>query len=418
MYKRVFRQKGSRVYRGRYRLNDDPRIHDVALRTDKRHVAVARLDRRIREEEDEMEGLRAPKPLRDAALTPIVEHLDEYVAHLRSLSRTRKHLAFTRNRILRLCEACGWRLLRDISSDGFSRWAAAQTAIGPKTRNEYLGHVSAFLTWLERNGRIVHNCLKTVTKAETKGHERVKRRALTDAEISKLVQAEGTRGLIYFLATYTGLRRGEIKALRWIDLHLDVARPFIAVRSATTKNKKIATQPLVLDLAAALREFRGQQTATVGKVFRLGVPKPRTLRRDLAVCGIPYLDELGRRVDFHALRHTFDTMLHLRRVSPRSIMELMRQSDIRLSTNTYMDSTLLPLFDEMDKLPSPIASPKSDKTCQNVGKPVQAELQLVTAKVAAFAVEGNDLSNLVPTWGEFEIGGEGGIRTPGTLRHT
>src|SRR6185312_2381825 len=204
MYKRVFKPKGSRVYRGRYRLGADPKIYDVALRTDKRHVAVAKLDQRIREEEEEQVGLIAPKRLRDAAKEPLAEHLAEYVAHLRSLSRSRKHLAFTRNRILRLCEACGWRLLRDVSSDGFNRWAAAQTAIGPKTRNEYLGHISAFLTWLERNGRIVHNCLKTVSKAETKGHERVTRRALTDAEVAKLVETDGTRGLIYFLATYTG----------------------------------------------------------------------------------------------------------------------------------------------------------------------------------------------------------------------
>jgi hypothetical protein len=31
MYKRVYKQKCSRVYRGRYKLGDDPKIHDVAL---------------------------------------------------------------------------------------------------------------------------------------------------------------------------------------------------------------------------------------------------------------------------------------------------------------------------------------------------------------------------------------------------
>jgi integrase len=398
MYKRVYKQKGSRVYRGRYRLGDDPKIHDVALKTDKKHVALAKLERRIREEEEEQVGLIDPKRLRDSARIPIADHLAEYVAHLRSLSRSRKHLAFTKNRILRLCEACGWRLLRDISPDGYNRWAAAQTAIGPKTRNEYLGHISAFLTWLEKNGRIVHHCLKTVTKAETRGQERVVRRALTEAEVARLVQAKGNRGLIYFLAIYTGLRRGEIKALRWADLSLDGPCPFITVRAATSKNKRMANLPLVVDLAVELRNFRDQQEVKVGKVFRLGVPKPKTLRRDLEACGIPYLDDEGRRVDFHALRHTFDTMLNLQKVGPRAIMELMRHSDMSLSQKTYMDTTLIPLAAEMRRLPSPIASPKSDKSCQNVGKPVQAEFGLQSLEVVVSPVKETALDNDVPAW--------------------
>jgi len=403
MYKRVYKQKGSRVYRGRFRLGDEPKIYDVPLRSDKKHVAVARLDRIKREAEEEQEGLIKPKQQRDSGRRPIAEHLGDYVAYLRSLSRTRKHLAYTKNRILRLCEACGWRLLRDISSDGFNGWAAAQTALGPKTRNEYLGHVSAFLTWLEKNGRIVHNCLKTVTKAETRGQERVLRRALTEAEVTRLVQTKGRRGLIYFLAIYTGLRRGEIKALRWADLSLDAPCPFITVRAATSKNKRTTNLPLVADLAVELRKFRDQQEIAVGKVFRLGVPKPKTLRRDLEACGIPYMDEEGRRVDFHALRHTFDTMLNLHKVGPRAVMELMRHSDMSLSQKTYMDATLIPLAAEMDKLPSPIASPKSDKSCQNVGKPVQTELLLQRAEFVVFPVKERALGMAVPSWDSGEL---------------
>jgi integrase len=64
---------------------------------------------------------------------------------------------------------------------------------------------------------------------------------------------------------------------------------------------------------------------------------PKQLQED--ACGIPYRDELGRRIDFHALRHSFNTMLQRRGLSPRAIMELMRHSDLRLSTGTYMDST-------------------------------------------------------------------------------
>jgi len=416
MYKRVFRQKGSRVYRARYRLSNGPQIHDVSLKTDKKHVAEAKLNKLIREEEEGLAGLLAPKALRDGAQRPIAEHLADYVAHLSALSRTRKHLAYTQNRILRVCEACGWLLPRDITADGFDHWRAAQTLLGPKTCNEYLGHLSAFLTWMEKNGRIVRNPLMTVSRAETRGLERCVRRALSEAEAAGLIQTVGYRGLAYFVAIYTGLRRGEIKSLLWIDLHLDVPRPFIAVRAATTKNKKTATLPLVPELVQALRTFRDQQETITGKVFRRGVPTAKMLRRDLAACGIPYEDELGRRVDFHALRYTFATMLNRAGVTPRAAMELMRHSDMRLTTKTYTDSTALPLFDEMEKLPSPLASPKFAKTCQNVGKPVQTELLLQRAEFVVFPVKERALGMAVPSWDSGELAEREGFEPSVPLR--
>lgn len=401
MYKRVFKQKGSRVYRGRYRLGNDPKIHDVPLHTDKKHVAEAALQKLVREEEDQLAGLAAPKPLRDAAKTPIAAHLANYVADLTAMQRSRKHLAYTRNRIGRLCDECGWQRLSDITSDGFNRWRSQQT-LGPKTCNEYLGHISAFLTWLQKNGHLAHHPLKTVSKAETKGKERYVRRALLDAERDQLMQTGGWRGLVYFLAAFTGLRKGEIRSLLWVDMHLDGARPFIAVRAATTKNSKTAQQPLVPALASALQALRSQERATTGKVFRRGVPKAKTFLQDLAACKIPHLDELGRRVDFHSLRHTFNTMLQRAGVPPRVIMELMRHSDLRLSSTTYTDTTCLPLFVEMGKLdsflPSPIASPKSDKNSQEQGKPVQSGLPAAITEVVVLQRENPLSSNSVQTW--------------------
>ena len=79
-----------------------------------------------------------------------------------------------------------------------------------------------------------------------------------------------------------------------------------------------------------------------------------------------------------------------------------RYSDLRLSSNTYTDKTCLPIFDEAGKLsaflPSPIASPNFDKTCQNEGKPVSTELEGQEAKVVSFMVKGNALGMAVPTW--------------------
>ena len=205
------------------------------------------------------------------------------------------------------------------------------------------------------------------------------RRALNDDEIDRLIRASGKRTVVYFLAAYTGLRRAEIQQLTWGDIHLDVPKPFVEVRASTTKNKKSAVLPLVPALAEMLARHKEKEGRTEGRVFRVGVPTAKTLRSDLAAVGIQAEDELGRRVDFHALRHTFGTALSRAGVTPRTAMELMRHSDIPLTRKTYTDVNSLPLFAEMDKLkptapsalPSSIASPKSARKGQNVGEAVQ-----------------------------------------------
>jgi integrase len=308
MLRYVFKPKGSRVFRGRYRIGNNPQIFDVPLHTDKRHVAEAELRQLAKELEEEKLGLIKPKALRDATKIPLLEHLTDFIADITARGRCNKHLSHTKNRLERLFAECNWIFLKDISPDSFNKWRARQT-FSPKTANEYLGHANALFNWMERNERLERNPLKIVGKSETRGKERYVRRALTASELATLIETSGKRALPYMLAAYTGLRRGEIQKLTWDDLHLEEARPFILARASTTKNKKTAVLPLVLPLVAALKDFRAKQNNVSGKVFRYGVPKAVTLLKDLAACGIAGVDEHGRHLDFHALRHTFATML-------------------------------------------------------------------------------------------------------------
>lgn len=225
---------------------------------------------------------------------------------------------------------------------------------------------------------------------------------MNQAEIDLLVGKSGKRGLAYFLAAYTGLRRGEIKQLMWSDVHLDAPKPFIEVRASTTKNKKSALIPLVPALADALRTHRAARYEASGKVFKNGVPTAETLRADLKACDIAVCDDLGRIVDFHALRHTFGSMLALAGIPPRVAMELMRHSDMRLTQSTYTDATLLPLFNEVAKLPSPACSlgrsQNSAKTGQNEGKPDQSDPSNKSGKIVAISERGTHLGKAVPSW--------------------
>jgi hypothetical protein len=76
------------------------------------------------------------------------------------------------------------------------------------------------------------------------------------------------------------------------------------------------------------------------------------LRMDLESAGIPYRDEDGRVADFHALRHSYVTLLERNGVSPKLAQELARHSDIRLTMNVYTHARLHDLAGAVEGLPS------------------------------------------------------------------
>ena len=164
--------------------------------------------------------------------------------------------------------------------------------------------------------------------------------------------------VVYLMALTTGLRRGELKALRWGDIHLNAARPFLAVRASISKNHKTATMFLRQDVADALRELVGADTDNV-----LDMPGRKRFKSHLLAAGIQPQGADGRVVDFHALRHSFITGLSKAGVSPRVAMELARHSQIDLTMRVYTDGGLLGSADAVNSLPqwTRLADPDSQK---------------------------------------------------------
>ena len=121
----------------------------------------------------------------------------------------------------------------------------------------------------------------------------------------------------------------------------------VLVRASISKNKKEARIPLIPELEELLASFRPKDAKPNDRVFKEGVPRCATLRKDLKAASIPYIDESGRYADFHALRYTFNTWLQTNGVPPRIAQELMRHSDRRLTDQVYLDSSLLPLQESM-----------------------------------------------------------------------
>jgi len=341
----------SRLYRGRYRLEGDAKIFDIPLHTSDKRVAQQKLEEIVKNRQLESAGMLPPEALRNAAQSPLEQHLKEYLADLQALKRDDQYIYELKNRVRRLIRDCGWTVLRDITADSFQSWRAKQV-LSPKTLNEYLGSISSLLNWMEKHERIARNPLQHVQKVQSNGKQVRPRRAFTDDEMQHLLAIAGARKVVYLTAVYTGLRRSEMAALERDDLHLEGEKPFINVRASTTKNHQQAVIALHPDLVTEMRAHIAKLPAGESRIFAGVMPTMKRFKTDLTAAGIEFINAKGYRADFHSLRHTLATNLARAGTAPRVAMEIMRHSDMRLTSKTYTDAGLLPVADAVLKLPS------------------------------------------------------------------
>ena len=141
------------------------------------------------------------------------------------------------------------------------------------------------------------------------------------------------------------------------------------LKAADEKNRKGSDIALRADLVEDLRKWLDQKLSLLQEQCRdegqsttealpvetslFDVPDKlvRILDRDLKQAGIPKVDGLGRKLDVHALRHTFGTHLATG-ASQRTTQEAMRHSDPSLTANIYTDPKLLNVHGALDALPA------------------------------------------------------------------
>ena len=184
-------------------------------------------------------------------------------------------------------------------------------------------------------------------------------RATAEA-LEELRRRGSERGLLYMFVGFTGLRKNECAGLTWSDLQLDGADPAVSLRAEITKNRQDSRIPLVPWLARALRErrkkrgeWRGRPIRHSDPVFHVPDKIARLVREDAAWAGLGEKDPTWHRLDFHALRGSFATLLATSGVHPRIAQELLRHADIRLTMEIYTTVGDEQLRTAVGMLPSP-----------------------------------------------------------------
>ena len=187
-------------------------------------------------------------------------------------------------------------------------------------------------------------------------------------------------GLGVLLTLNSGLRLGELCALRWsdIDLHAGFLRVDREVQRLYEKgHTRLVVQPpksessrrripLPADMLSLLAAYKSKHAGDTCLLTGTAAPlEPRTMqnryRSLLKRAGVPYRN-------FHALRHTYATRCIEQYVDVKSVSEMLGHSDVRITLQTYVHVSLshkqqavqsicfLPICGNADLAPSEIPS--------------------------------------------------------------
>ena len=108
------------------------------------------------------------------------------------------------------------------------------------------------------------------------------------------------------------------------------------------------------DAIAILESMRLAADSLTGPVFGKALgDKLKAFKRDLQAAGIPYVNDIGQRCDFHALcRVSPNTHLAQLGVGERIRQAFMRHSDPKLTNGVYTDANQLPTASAVRSLPA------------------------------------------------------------------
>ena len=234
--------------------------------------------------------------------------------------------------------------VESVTAESIERWKTAFMA-ERKRSNRTLQKYLVVLHSIFKRAMKVYGLPRNPT--ETVERPRLARRAGIDVfsaeEVLALVRAAANDqdGVLFLTAAFTGLRMGELLALRWEDVDFEaeairVRHSWTAGREGTPKSGRGRAVPMMDDVAQALARL-GQRERWTGEqdlVFcdpigrHLGYKSlSRRYKEALAAAGL-------RQLRFHDLRHTFGTHA-IRAADPREVMEWMGHADIQ-TTQQYL----------------------------------------------------------------------------------
>ena len=318
--------------------------------------------------------------------TTVTEALSEYLEVLRRKGRSRKHVDYSKYVITMLTDAGIVRLI-DLTRRICEQHIATLQDAGKsaRTRNQHKALLSGFCMFCVRRGYLESNPASGIEAAAVALDRRYVRRAYTDDEVALLLDAAALRPLhdaqykivrpdakppklkpetkehlimlgrerrlIYSVLVTSGIRWGELKAVRVADVVLGV-NPHIRLKASGTKNRKADTVPLTVALAEELRDWL-RDSGRIGQAHLFGMPEngSRIFNLDREFAGIEKETDEGI-VDTHSLRHTCATRLARAGVPIATTQRILRHSDPKITMAIYSHLGVIDTTAAVESLPA------------------------------------------------------------------
>jgi integrase len=283
----------------------------------------------------------------------VTEAGEHYLDHLRSLGRKPSTLMDYESTLrVHLGPFFRRRTLDKIRPRDIEAFIRAESRAGRATKSvlNYLGLLHSIFAYGERRGWCTSNPCKLVDKPRNEKAD-AEIRFLNEGELEALLRAVPDDALgrvehaMYLTAAMTGLRQGELLALRWRDVdwlagRVRVRRNLVRGEFGTPKSRRSSRSvPLAdrvsveLDALHRASRYPGDDDLVFGHPY-LGRPLDRSkllkrFKRATKAAG------LGS-VRFHDLRHTFGTRIAAAGVPMRTLQEWMGHRDFK-TTLIYAD---------------------------------------------------------------------------------
>ncbi len=340
----------------------------------------------------------------------LANHATELASGNRSRSLLTKHLAGTE---------LARQKLTTIRPSAIDEWLRSRDA---ELSARSINHLRCHLVRIFNRAKEAERFLGDNPAARTRSRKVPKRLPdyLRPHEVPQVFEALSPHHLpLFAAAVYTGMRKGELLALRKADIDLE-RRQIIVARSNdrdTTKGGHADAIPMAKELVPFIEEAMKRSPSELvfpdgeGKQQREDVDLREVLRRALGRAGIVeryehrcrrktcrlievHQDEKQRRcpkcnfvlwpvaivrkIRFHDLRHTTASLLLMNGASIAAVQRILRHSDPKMTTEIYGHLSPDFMHTEIDKL-----SFYPEKTAQEEQQKAVVNLPLTTRSLPA-----------------------------------
>jgi integrase len=300
-----------------------------------------------RQAEGELRRRMQDSPVRaTSGRTTLREAATQHLRHLET-ALDRKPSTIEDYRIIlrrHLYPAFGDLAIDRITADAIAAYMAIKRREGlsPNSVRNQLNLLHAILRRAVRRGQIAVNPVDQIDRPRVAANRHRRLRFLQPAQLDRLLAAVPDDPLaqverpLYLTAAMTGLRQGELLALRWQDVDFKAGRVRVADsysrgRLGSPKSRSaLRSVPLAERVASALADHRARSPYSADDDLVFAHPQSghhldasklrKRFQRALERADLP-------RIRFHDLRHTFGTRMAAAGAPLRAIQEWMGHQD-------------------------------------------------------------------------------------------